>query len=595
MGNINSLHFLNILRNKLTVVENELEANYNISESSLLERIKNKKKCLRYIPPLSQLPQPVYNILILLDNNFEGPFVLELKVAPCEIVITGFEGLIIHKIKKNEIIFIHRVDKIIFKVYSKSSEKLGGEIASKSDISENEENIILIVFKFTNSKDCESFYLLFPLIYGIIIYDNNVKIPLADPIPLNNYIVGQNEKLVNKFHRYSDVGKINDNNFEEEVEDQEALDRYEDYMNSHEGDFFTRNELLLNSTKSPLDMLLEDDNDEVNEDSDKKQYSKFFPISIEGDRTVGSIITYKDISPLGNRYKGEVIEWRLSTSIGGKNPEFSENPVSVSKTFQLLSKHVGRYIQVKVYRNIGMEKSEISYVCSETRSCVILPNEDILSNCALLLSSGGQYRVDISLYDICKLLCISDPDSFIKSWFANIRNIPPFISCYLNIKRQSVKLLIPTPSILLEYYHNVSVIPLCFGYNEFICTKKSDWFGFNGYPQIYSIIGKQGNNLERCTLYMSYSDGERRDIIINCPTERDRDVIHASIIFMQLAPDISLEKLNSQIKSNTFIEFKRYFTDIFTNANWNSRLQLDKFDISGTYINRIGVHQDIKH
>lgn len=256
-----------------------------------------------------------------------------------------------------------------------------------------------------------------------------------------------------------------------------------------------------------------------------------------------------------------------------------------------MMKQVGRYIQAKVYRHIGQDFSD-SYISSEAQSNIIIPGDKLLVNIAELLTYGKSYRVDISTYDALLLLSVQNPTYYLQLMrqtnYYDMYAYNPMVSCILDIKHSNVKLLIPTPSILQEYYQNSKMVPLCFSYSEFIMTKKSDWFGYNEYPPIYECIMRQGELLGKVALVLSLLEGQRKDVSLYFATERDKDIVYFSFLFRQLSPNFSLEEIGKEGKSKKFVAFKKQFIYGLKQANWRSRLLMLTAQQAGTYIKELG-------
>lgn len=244
-----------------------------------------------------------------------------------------------------------------------------------------------------------------------------------------------------------------------------------------------------------------------------------------------------------------------------------------------------------MYRHIGQDLSD-TYISSEAQSNIIIPGDKLLVNIAELLTYGRSYRVDISTFDALLLLSVENPTYYlqlIKQTHCNDSYAyNPMVSCILDIRHSNVKLLIPTPSILMEYYHNSKMIPLCFSYSEFIMTKKSDWFGYNEYPPIYECIMKQGELLGKVSLVLSLLEGKRKDVSLYFATERDKNIVYFSLLFRQLSPNFSLEEVGKEIKSKKFASFKKQFILGLKKVNWKSRLLLLTVQQAGTYIRELG-------
>ncbi|KAH8739638.1 hypothetical protein FG386_001195 [Cryptosporidium ryanae] len=201
---------------------------------------------------------------------------------------------------------------------------------------------------------------------------------------------------------------------------------------------------------------------------------------------------------------------------------------------------------------------------------------------AELLIKGKVYRVDIPTYDVFKLLCVNNPQYYAIQPGQGC----PMITCLLDIKYNSIKLIIPTPSILSQYYRYAKFIPLCFGYDEFIFTKKSDWYGYNVYPNIYESIYRQGELLSKVSLIMSFIDNERKDINVFFSTRIENDVVYNTVLFRQIAPNISIDEVNKEYTQGRFINLKKKFIYGFKKVDWKSRLALKDAQVAGTYIKK---------
>ncbi|KAJ1611600.1 hypothetical protein OIY81_1653 [Cryptosporidium canis] len=577
---------------------------------SLRDRLSLKKRCRLNIPPRSRVPEPTYRIKLLLNEKYEGPFGLELIVNPSELRITGFEGVVLKRIRKRDIIFVQTMNSDSVRMFIRSSEDQ--DVNSTVNEEElNEQNlytsqylgeIMQIICKFVSSQDCESFEFFFPFIYGLMVHTDRVKIPVSDYIDFGEYVIGSSKHILKRLDEYKDLNdKICDGEVSGGEEDEEdILDSYEDRMIAQEREFFSRKSLeliyksdfsfgldLSNSLSSKND--LEDEESIIRERQEK--YSKFFPVSITGEAESGGIITFKDISTMGLKYVPEVIEWRISKNIGGGKADYNDTPISVNRSFQLNEDHVGRYIQAKVFRHIGQDLSD-TYISSEAQSNIIIPGDKLLVNIAELLMYGKSYRVDISTYDALSLLSVENPAYYIQLMrqtnYYDTYAYNPMVSCILDVKHSNIKLLIPTPSILQSHYFNSKTIPLCFSYSEFIMTKKSDWFGYNDYPPIYECIMRQGELLGKVSLVLSILEGKRKDVSVYFETERDKNIVYFSLLFRQLSPNFSLEEIGKESKNKKFVSFKKQFIYGLKKANWRSRLLLLTVQQAGTYVRELG-------
>ncbi|KAH8739649.1 hypothetical protein FG386_001206 [Cryptosporidium ryanae] len=326
---------------------------------SLKDRISTTRRCRLNIPPYSRVPEPEYKIKLLVEETYEGPFRLLLRKNPCMLELASIDGLTLRSIKKSDILFIQTLGSEILKLFIKS--EIDGEGGNSNDAKKSNVEIMMIVFKFTNQKDLESFEFFFPFMYGIILHSDKVKIPVADYIEFSDYIIGSNKNILKRMDEYKELSKNNgrcldyEDESENEIDDNKLSNLYEEKMVQRERDFFTRKDLKINyvddsflgqeasgSANGGSDSLSTESMDAKNDSYEKKKekYSKLFPISISGQSESGEIITFKDISHIGSKYKAEVIEWRLSTNIGGSDCLFSELPISVSKTFQINDDHV---------------------------------------------------------------------------------------------------------------------------------------------------------------------------------------------------------------------------------------------------------------
>ncbi|KAH7647175.1 hypothetical protein FG379_002866 [Cryptosporidium bovis] len=216
---------------------------------------------------------------------------------------------------------------------------------------------------------------------------------------------------------------------------------------------------------------------------------------------------------------------------------------------------------------------------------------------AELIIKGRVYRVDIPTYDIFKLLSVNNPQYIIE--LTKRLNpyddyyISPMITCLLDIKYNNIKLIIPTPSVLSQYYQYSKFIPLCFGYDEFIFTKKSDWYGYNVYPNIYESIYKQGELLSKVALIMSFIDKERKDINIFFGTKVDNNVIYNTVLFRQITPNMSVDEINREYTQGKFVNFKKKFIYGFKKVDWKSRLMLKDTQTAGTYVKKIANNNSV--
>ncbi|KAH7647186.1 hypothetical protein FG379_002877 [Cryptosporidium bovis] len=325
-------------------------------EIPLKDKISTVKRCKLNIPPFSKIPEPEYKIKLLVDENYEGPFRLILRKNPCILELTSIDGLTLKLIKKSDILFIQTLKNEILKLFIKSV--IDEEGNGVNDVRGGDVETIMVIFKFVNQKDCESFEFFFPSIFGIVLHSDKVKIPVADYVEFGDYIIGSNKNILKRMDEYKELSKSNvkyheyDDDSENDMDDNKLLNLYEEKMVQQERDFFTRKDLVIkyvddsflsfegsssaNGDSNSLSTESVNENDEKN----AEKYSKLFPISISGQSESSEIITFKDISPIGNKYKAEVIEWRLSLNIGGTKCLFSELPISVSKTFQINDEHV---------------------------------------------------------------------------------------------------------------------------------------------------------------------------------------------------------------------------------------------------------------
>ncbi|KAF7458937.1 MSP-domain protein like family member (4G39) [Cryptosporidium felis] len=610
------------------------------SRISLKDRLSMKRKCKRNIPPCSRVPEPEYKIYLLIFEKFEGPFNLELKVEPCELRITGFEGVILKRIRKRDILFLQTMHKDMLRMYIRGSEEEEEGTSDKFNEGSTLESqnqytvqyvgeVTQVICKFSNSQDSESFEFFFSFIYGLIVHSNKVKVPVSDFVDFGEYVIGSSKNILKRLDEYKDLNQklCEDESFYDEKDNEEDFfDSYENKMIAQEREFFSRKSLEL-ILKTDFNFGI--DNSGVPEDDEEEEriirerqekYSKFFPVAISGEAESGGIITFRDISVVGIKYKPEVIEWRISTNIGGSKAEYCSVPISVSRTLQISEEHspaiitgcsssllsffrmkilpcltpgtqVGRYIQARIFRHIGQDLSD-TFIFSEAQSNIVIPGENLLLDIADLLMHGKAYRVDISTNDALLLLSVQNPQYYIQLMRQYNYNdnyaFNPMISCILDIKHSNIKLLIPTPSILKSYFQNSKVVPLCLSYNEFILTRKCDWFGYKDYPRIYECLMKQGELLEKVSLIISLLEGQRKDIPIYFATNRDRAIVYFSILFRQLCPNFSLEEIRKETREKKFVLFKKQFIQGFKKANWRSRLLLLSTHQAGTYITQMG-------
>ncbi|KAL5368830.1 hypothetical protein CPHLJ_5g3610 [Cryptosporidium parvum] len=581
-------------------------------EIPLKDKLSLKRRCRLNIPPCSRVPEPDYEIKLLINDKYDGPFKLEMKNNPCEIHITGFEGILLKRIKKRDIMFVQTIKNECIRMFIKGSEDQESDNLTNSEqldstnmyTSQYLGEVMQIICKFVNKQDCESFEFFFPFIYGLIVHSDKVKIPVSDFVDFGEYVIGTSKHILKRLDEYKN---FNDNicednmSIDEENED-DLLDSYEKKMIAQEREFFSRSNLeLIYRAESPFGLEIPNSSDDNIEDKEEEErilrekqekYSKFFPVTIIGEAESGGIITFKDISSIGLKYVPEVIEWRISKNIGGNKAEYEEIPISVSKSFQINIDHVGRYIQARVFRHIGQDLTD-TYIFSEAQSNIIIPGDQFLVNVSELLIYGKVYKVDISTYDALLLLSVQNPTYYIGLMrqynYYDTYAYSPMVSCILDIKHSNIKLLIPTPSILKGYYYNSKMIPLCFSYSEFIMTKKSDWFGYyNEYPQIYECIMRQGELLGKVSLVLSVLEGQRKDISIYFSTEREKNIVYFSLLFRQLSPNFSLEEMGRESKSSKFVNFKKQFMYCFKKVNWRSRLLLLTAQQAGTYIKELG-------
>ncbi|KAK6587933.1 hypothetical protein RS030_81191 [Cryptosporidium xiaoi] len=326
-------------------------------EIPLKDKISTVRRCKLNVPPFSKIPEPEYKIKLLVDDNYEGPFRLILRKNPCILELTSIDGLILKLIKKSDILFIQTLKNEILKLFIKSV--IDEERNGVNDVRGGDVETIMIIFKFLNQKDCESFELFFPFIFGIVLHCDKVKIPVGDYVEFGDYIIGSNKNILKRMDEYKELSKSDvkyheyDDDSENDMDDNKLLNLYEEKMVQQERDFFTRKDLVIkyvddsflsfegsSSANGDSNSLSTESVNENDGEKHVENYSKLFPISISGQSESSEVITFKDISPIGNKYKAEVIEWRLSLNIGGTKCLFSELPISVSKTFQINDEHV---------------------------------------------------------------------------------------------------------------------------------------------------------------------------------------------------------------------------------------------------------------
>lgn len=325
---------------------------------SLRDKLSLKKRCRLNIPPCSRVPEPTYRIKLLIDDKYEGPFKLEMKVSPCEVHITGFEGMVLKKIRKRDVLFVQTMNNESVRMFIKSSEDQDMDDSNEVGqyTSQYLGEIMQIICRFLSPQDCESFEFFFPFIYGLIVHTDKVKIPVSDFIDFGEYVIGSSKHILKRLDKYKDLNdKVCDGALSSDEEnEEELLDSYESKMIAQEREFFSRKnlELIYKSEASfgfePSGSLerkggLGGDDDEEREKiirERQEKYSKFFPVSITGEAESGGIITFKDISTMGLKYVPEVIEWRISKNIGGSKADYNEVPISVSKSFQINEDHV---------------------------------------------------------------------------------------------------------------------------------------------------------------------------------------------------------------------------------------------------------------
>ncbi|KAH8583670.1 MSP-domain like family member [Cryptosporidium sp. chipmunk genotype I] len=329
-------------------------------EIPLKDKLSLKRRCKLNIPPCSRVPEPVYSIKLLINDKYDGPFQLEMKTNPCEIHITGFEGVLLKRIKKRDIIFLQTIKNESLRMFIKTSEDYEtNHLANEDQLDDTNMytsqylgEVMQIICKFLNKQDCESFEFFFPFIYGLIVHSDKVKIPVADFIDFGEYVIGSSKHILKRLDEYKNLNdKIYEDNMSiDEDNEENLLDFYEVKMIAQEREFFSRKNLeLIYKSNSFFGLEISNSsntNIEDKEEEDKimnerqEKYSKFFPVSITGEAESGGIITFKDISSIGLKYVPEVIEWRISKNIGGSKAEYQEVPISVSKSFQINVDHV---------------------------------------------------------------------------------------------------------------------------------------------------------------------------------------------------------------------------------------------------------------
>lgn len=326
---------------------------------SLKDRLSLKKRCRLNIPPCSRVPEPSYRIKLLIDSKYEGPFRLEMKVSPCEVHITGFEGVLLKRIRKRDIIFVQTMKGELVRMFIKSSEDQDVEDFSEVGqyTSQYLGEVMQIICKFLSPQDCESFEFFFSFIYGLIVHSDRVKIPVSDFIDFGEYVIGSSKHILKRLDKYKDLNdQICDENVSSDEENEEdLLDSYESKMIAQEREFFSRKNLELiyrpNTSfgfepsgsvgnNNGTERKEEDEENERILKERQEKYSKFFPVSITGEAESGGVVTFKDISAMGLKYVPEVIEWRISNNIGGSKASYNEVPASVSKSFQINEDHV---------------------------------------------------------------------------------------------------------------------------------------------------------------------------------------------------------------------------------------------------------------
>lgn len=87
------------------------------------------------------------------------------------------------------------------------------------------------------------------------------------------------------------------------------------------------------------------------------EYSDQFPIAIEGRCQSGSDLQYKDLSVMGRRSPGRVIQWFVALH-PGRDPTYPSKPLKVGPLFQPTDNMVGSYIKVRVSRHLDESLEE---------------------------------------------------------------------------------------------------------------------------------------------------------------------------------------------------------------------------------------------
>eukprot|EP00922_Rhytidocystis_sp_ex-Travisia-forbesii_P035917 GHVS01053308.1.p1 GENE.GHVS01053308.1~~GHVS01053308.1.p1 ORF type:complete len:554 (+),score=99.14 GHVS01053308.1:17-1678(+) len=275
-----------------------------------------------------------------------------------------------------------------------------------------------------------------------------------------------------------------------------------------------------------------DDYDSEDAGAEDAEYSEQFPISIEGKCEIGADLRYKDLSVVGRRLPGRIVQWFVARQ-PGKDPTFAVTPTKTSPVFQPSDSAAGRFVKVRVARRMESGPDVGEYLYSEGVKGPITV-DDLMAKQLLEVIGQAAVPVDISCEPTAAMILLAQPKQ--KFLFKEDR-----IQGQLWILRQGIVFRVA----------GIELIERSYAWENFYVTRHQD----EEVDVVVFHLPDVGDHEYKCK--------------VSCPNEGQRNLLYHIIIFYKLSSSFGdFQRWMHDLDVGNYTTLKYRYSRNWSNTTW---------------------------
>eukprot|EP00921_Rhytidocystis_pertsovi_P004088 GHVQ01007064.1.p1 GENE.GHVQ01007064.1~~GHVQ01007064.1.p1 ORF type:complete len:526 (+),score=65.90 GHVQ01007064.1:472-2049(+) len=267
------------------------------------------------------------------------------------------------------------------------------------------------------------------------------------------------------------------------------------------------------------------------------KYSDKYPIAIEGKCEIGNDLRYKDISVVGRRMPGRVIEWFVSDK-PGKDTSFPAEPVKSGAVFQPSDSTVGYIVKVRVARRVEGNTPNPFVYSVATKGPVTV--NDVTARSMLEFITQTAVPIDITC----------SPTAAVYLFNLRKKQVPtkrPFFEGRLWVLRQGIVVRVEVGEELEK----------TLSWAEFYASRRCGEENDDPVEDLVLAIHLLGN------------DGTQRTCKLDLPSEKTRNVVFHTIAFYKLSKSFSgFDRWSRDLETGNFTGLKSRYAQLWATTEY---------------------------